>query len=98
MGYRIEYQSVRKLRGIQKRRSAVLAVTGLCFLAFLLCVEIFWPEGHALLRELLFSGNASVTAAAMEDLAGNLGSGISVRESVFLFCRQIMEGQRFAPN
>lgn len=93
MGYRIEYQPVRKLRGLQKRRCIRPALTGLFFLLFLLAVNLLWPEGQRILRGLLFSGDYAVTAAAMEDFSQNLETGFSLNEALFIFCRQIMEGQ-----
>lgn len=98
MGYRIDYQPVRKLRGLEKRHHTVAAMTGLCFLLFLFGVEILWPEGWALLQQVVFSGDTSVTAAAMENLAGNLENGLSVREAITGFCRQILEGRQLVPN
>ena len=98
MAYRIDYQPVKKLRGVQKRRSSRAAMTGSFFLLFLLGAGIFWPEGRAMLQGLLFSGDTAVTAAAMEDFVRELGEGTSVKEALFMFFRQIMEGRCLAPD
>lgn len=98
MGYRIDYQPVRKIRGAEKRRSRRAALTGVFFLLFLFGVQILWQEGGQVLRGLLFPGDAAVTAAAMEDLVQQLGAGVRVGEALELFCRRIMEGSGIAAN
>ena len=56
MGYRVEYDSVKKVRGVQKRTAGRLAMTGVFFLVFLVLVACFWPEGASILRDALLPG------------------------------------------
>ena len=57
MGYRVEYDSVKKVRGVQKRTAGRLAMTGVFFLVFLVLVACFWPEGASILRDALLPGD-----------------------------------------
>ena len=91
MGYRIDYPVIRKLHSISSCRTLRAALTGTCFLLFLLLVGIFWEEGAAVLRGILFSGDWDVTANALEGLVGNLGNGMAAKEAFGQFCGQILE-------
>ncbi len=92
MGYRIEYDPVKKVRGMEKRVSGKAALTALCFLLFCILVCTFWPEGAQILRELVFSGDPAVTTAALEELTVELRAGLNVADSLRNFCLAILEG------
>lgn len=91
MPYRIEYQATKKVRGAEKRREPLSALTALCFLLLLLLAGALWPEGAAALRSLVIPGEAAVTVGALEDLAGDLRSGTGIQEALDGFCRQVSE-------
>lgn len=90
MGYRITYEPVKKVRGAEKRHSSTAALAGLFFLVFLLLVNLFWPQGAQTLRELILPGDGAVTAAALEEFAEDLGSGLPIAAAAEDFCRRII--------
>jgi len=92
MGYRIEYGPVKKVRGLERRCSRRAALTAMCLLLFSICVGCFWPKGADVMRNLLFSGDAAVTAAAMENLTEDLQAGEPVTDVLRDFCVQIIDG------
>ena len=94
MGYRVDYQPVKKVRGVQKRTVNVPAMTGVCLLLFLLLVNSAWPRGAEVLQGLLFSGDVSVTAAALEDMAVELRAGEELSSAVETFCKKVAQGAR----
>jgi len=91
MGYRVEYQSVRKVRGVEKRTSSLPALIGLCLMLFLLLVGSCWPRGAQVLRGLVMPGNPSVTAAALEDFALELKAGEALPSALEGFCRRVIQ-------
>ena len=92
MGYRIDYQPVRKIRGVEKRVSTELSLSAIFFALFLLLVNAFWQEGSEVIRGLLFSGDAAVAASALEDFALELRMGETVSSAFVTFCRKVMDG------
>lgn len=90
MGYRVEYQQVKKARGGEKRTSRLAALTMLCLFLFLLLVNGFWPRGAEVLRDLLLPGDAAVTVAALEDLALELRTGEELSSALESFCRKVV--------
>lgn len=92
MGYRIEYQPVRKIRGREQHRSRLMAFTALFFLLFLVLTHVFWPEGAQMLQRVLIPGDPAVTAAALDGLCDQLRSGAGISEAAIQFCRQILSG------
>lgn len=89
MPYRIDYQATKKVRGAEKRREPISALTALFFLLFLLLAGSLWPKGAAALRSLVIPGEAAVTVNALEDLAGELRAGEGIQEALDGFCRQV---------
>lgn len=98
MGYRIEYQPIRKVRGVEKRTSRIAALTGSFFLGFLLLVNSVWSEGAEVMRGLLFSGDGAVTASAMEDFAIQLKAGKAFSNALETLCRTLMEQPAFGQS
>ena len=93
MGYRVDYQPLRKVRGIEKCRSRLLSLTALCFLLFCVLVSQFRPQTADMIWELLVPGDAAVTTAALDVLAEELKSGESFEEALKDFCLRIREGR-----
>lgn len=96
MGYRIDYGPVKKMRDVEKRTSRLAALTGVFLLLFVTTVCYCWPEGTAVLRDLLLPGDPAVTAAAMEELSDSLRAGESVFHALSDFCNRVLEGVSFA--
>lgn len=89
MSYRIDYQPMKKVRGLEKRTAPRSALAALCFLLFLVLTLSFWPRGAEALRALVIPGDAAVTVAALEDLAVDLRAGENVQSALEGFCRQV---------
>lgn len=89
MSYRIDYQGPKKVRGAEKRRLGLPALIGLCFLLIIGAWAV-WPEGAAVLKELLIPGDNAVTVGALEEMAAGLGAGESLCAAFSGFCRQVM--------
>ena len=51
MGYRVEYQTVRKVRRMEQKKSGQAALTAVFFVVFLILTTLLWPEGREVLRE-----------------------------------------------
>ena len=64
----------------------------MAFLLFLSAVWQFWEEGKETVKGLLFSGDISVTAAAVDHFAQQLGNGECVKDAFVGFCETILEG------
>lgn len=82
MGYRIQYGPVRRIRQVEKRRSGVIALTGIFFLVFLIIVNLFWPQGIDVIRESLLSEESSLTVVAMEEISDIFARGDSIFDTV----------------
>lgn len=98
MGYRVDYQPVKKVRGVEKRRIGVPALTGLFLLLFILLINSVWPRGAEVLRGLLFSGDISVATAALEDMAVELRSGEELSSAVETFCKKVIQEAEIAAD
>lgn len=96
MAYRVDYQPIKKVRGAEKRRVPVPALIAMFFLAFVLLVNTAWPRGSQVLRRLVFSGDTAVTAAALEDMARDLGEGEALPDALEAFCKTILKNGK--PN
>lgn len=90
MGYRIDYQPIKKVRNLEKRTAGVPAMTALFLMLFFMLVFSFWPQGAELLREMLIPGDPDVTVAALETFAQELQCGESLYSAFDTFCRQLL--------
>ena len=75
MSYRIRYPAIRKLRGAERLRIRLPALTAVCFLLFLLLIRLLWPEGTALLRSVFAPIQDFLPAAALDQFAAKLLKG-----------------------
>lgn len=91
MGYRIEYgASETRKRRIPKVKPSVPVMAAGFFALFLLMTVLFWPEGKAVLLDLILPGDGAVTAGALQGLVSDLRAGESVGDAVTVFCREII--------
>lgn len=93
MGYRVEYQPIKKVRGAERIRSRVLSLTALFFLLFCVLVQCFLPRGAELMKEILIPGEASVTVAALDHFAEELRRGETVQNALLHFCQLVLAGE-----
>lgn len=90
MGYRVEYETVRKVRRMEQRTTRLPALTAAAFVLFLVLVGSFWPKGKEVLREILIPGDPAVTVAALEDLAEELKTGTELDDALENFCQTVV--------
>lgn len=90
MGYRVDYQPIKKLRGAEKRHMLRPALTGIFFLLFVIVLHTAWPRGEQALRELLLPGEAAQTVAAFNTFARDLKEGQTVHRALEDFCRSVI--------
>lgn len=98
MGYCITYDSAKKYG--KKTRSSkirVFLITAFMLVLFLFCVKLYWPEGARALEVLSQSLRWQHGSAMLEVLAGDLQSGVPLKEAVTAFCREIVRhGMEYA--
>lgn len=91
MGYRVDYRPVKKIRGAEKRHTGLPAMIAVWFLLFVLLVNAVWPRGAEVMRGFFFSGDAEVTAAALETMAVDLKNGKPLPAALEAFCIAVFE-------
>lgn len=92
MSYRIEYQQVKKVRGMEKRISRAAAMTALFFLLFVLLTGCLWPQGAEAIRSAIIPGDPAITTAALADFTLALKNGTPLSSAFSCFCDQIFQG------
>ena len=91
MGYRVVYSPEREANSVQTQGGGNKLLFSMAFFLLFLAFTVFlWPEGRAALQKLLFSGDAAVTTAALENLAWELEMGEPIAEALEEFCREII--------
>lgn len=98
MGYRVDYQPVKKVRGLGKRTARAPALAALFLILFCLLVNSVWPRGAEMLRELLIPGDAAVTVAALEAFTTELEAGETLSGALEGFCRKVIQEAALDPN
>lgn len=92
MGYRIVYGPMPK--EIECNRPSPLrlqAMTAAFLLAFVIGVRLFYPEGTALLQDLLLPGGKTVTEEALTGMISGLQNGEPLGEAFTAFCQEIID-------
>lgn len=92
MGYRIVYPSAGELGNVHSWGFRRVALTGLSLILFCSIVSFLWPEGKQVMQEILFSGDLSVMAMAVEEFTRKIREGTEIREAFAVFCSEILEG------
>lgn len=91
MAYRIVYgpeiRAPRRWENFPLRRQLLTAAFGLLFV---LLVRQIWPEGMAVLRQILLPGEPTLTEQAFNDLVVHIRNGSSLGDAVTAFCQQII--------
>lgn len=96
MGYRVDYQPIKKVRNAEKRTVRLPAMTALFLALFFFLVCSFWPRGAELLREILIPGDPDITVMALEAFAQELQEGEKLSGAFEAFCHRIMTEAQFA--
>ena len=98
MGYQIRYGDTQASSGGQRPRLSRIIGLSLSFLlVFVLLSWSFWPEGRAVLRDVLVPGDPDVTLHGLETLARELREGESLSDAVTAFCREVIDGAAVTP-
>lgn len=82
MAYKIVYSKDKKKR----RNFRLPLMTAAFFLAFLLCVNAFWPAGSEFIRHFLLP-------EAVQTFLEELDNGGSFGEAVTVFCQEVLDGK-----
>ena len=90
MQYKVVYGEEKKNEK-SGRGFRLVAMTGGFLLLFMQAVAYFWPEGMALIRNLLPMRDAEQTIQAVEVFSQELGSGFSVLDAARNFCTTLLE-------
>lgn len=92
MGYRITYEngSIRKETVKINKLKWKQCLIGM--IAAVLAFALMIPGGRLWLRDLILPGDEEITAAALENMVGELRSGEPVGEALEAFCREILAG------
>lgn len=90
MGYRIHYQSDKKKDRTLRNCSRLAVLIVVCFLVFLLLVEMCWPEGAELIRIMNVFSEEMIPVSALNDLENGLLQGESLVKSWTAFWREII--------
>lgn len=90
MGYRIDYQSVSKAKKAEKRHLPFWILSA-CLLSALLLNTVL-KDQRSMLIKLLFSGDAAVTMASLENMLTQLKAGAPFQDALLVFCQQVIAG------
>lgn len=90
MGYRIDYQPIKKVRNVHKRISQRASFTMLFLTLFLLSVHFLWDDGRIVLQRLLLPKESGAAAEAFEVFAYALKSGTNTYEAMQGFLQMIL--------
>lgn len=88
MGYRVIYGED-PFEKPKKQRGRLGLMTAGCFLAFVVGVRCFWPQGAAALGRIMLPGAETVEAFAQ--MTADLQAGEPLGDAVTAFCRTIVE-------
>ena len=92
MPYRIEYDKSSTKYEIRNRNSFRFPLILLAsYILFYCLTSAFWPEGRALIRELIIPGDNGATWEAFSVMTGELRSGASFDDAIYTFCYEIID-------
>lgn len=84
MGYRIEYQRIKKLRHTAILRSRFLSLWAIIFTVFLISVYAFWPEGWNVIESILFPA-VSTASIWLDSVSNAVQNGVTSQEILDVF-------------
>lgn len=89
MHYRIDYGATtpKSRKKLACLRLPVLIV--LCFFLFLVLVKQIWPEGSAVIGDIILRVRSSFAAKSLEQFADNFREGESVFSAFSFFCQSL---------
>ena len=97
MAYRIVYETgTNRIKASRRNSSRMWFLTAMFLVLFGAVTIKFWPEGRAVLMDILLPGDPEVTWQALETMAVQLRSGEAIGDAVMAFCREITDGTQIA--
>ena len=91
MSYRLVYVPTESDSGSQRGAGIRLMMLSGSFLLILgLLTGKYWPEGREVMYRLYEAVKDPASVEMLENLADRLQSGVSVREAVTAFCREVV--------
>lgn len=96
MSYRVDYHS-EKEENHRQGRGRIMTGALLCFLLFLIFVQLFWPEGQQALRAMILPGASENVWSAADDMVRQIREGEPLRDTVDAFCRDVLQDAGLIP-
>lgn len=95
MAYRIEYDNnTQKFEVTDSKPFRFPIFLLICILLFFVLTSAIWPEGKALIDEMLIPGDNAVTIAALNTMTNELRAGTSFDNAIYTFCCEIINGAK----
>ena len=92
MPYRIEYDKSNQKYEIRNQNTYRFHLILLAsYIVFFILTSTFWPEGRALIQELMIPGDNAVTSEAFSTMTRELRSGASFNDAIYTFCYEIID-------
>lgn len=90
MAYRVDYSNGGR-QGEEPEKRHPFRGALICFLLFLILVQLFWPKGRDAIAKLLLPGATETVWAAADGFADQVRTGEPVGEALESFCRSVLE-------
>lgn len=90
MAYQVDYTNGEGKTTEAPKKHPFRAVL-ICFLLFLILVQLFWPNGRDAIQKLLLPGATETVWAAVDGFADQVRTGEPVGEALQSFCRSVFE-------
>lgn len=98
MGYRILYgPEISRYCNNRRDKKRLWGMTLGCLLLFLALTMQLWPEGRAVLENMLLPGDPAVTKQAFSVMTEQLQSGEAIADAAAAFCQEVLDGAEAAP-
>lgn len=90
MAYRVDYTKGGRQAAMPDKKHPFRAVL-ICFLLFLILVQLFWPRGRDAIQKLLLPGATETVWAAVDGFADQVRTGEPVVEAFETLCRSVFQ-------
>ena len=97
MAYKNVYETgTNMIKASHRNSSRIWFLTAMFLVLFGVATLKFWPDGRAVLMDILLPGDPEVTWHALETMAVQLRSGEAIGDAGMAFCREIADGAQIA--
>lgn len=95
MAYRIVYdQTTNKYEVTRNHTFRFPLILVVSYILFYLITAALWPEGKALIQEVIIPGDNAVTMDAFRTMTDELRAGSAFKDAVYTFCCEIIDGAK----